>query len=82
MSQSPLRTVSMQGTQLSSSQRRQLAFQHQIHQSFMSPVLSNQVKETLKAVEALKEEGAKPERIWLLERQETGTPCIAEWLGF
>lgn len=82
MIQSPLKTVSMQGTQLSSGQRRQLAFQQQTHQSFMSSVLVNQVKETLKAVEVLKEQGAKPERVWFIERQETGTICVAEWMGF
>lgn len=82
MIQSPLKTVSMQGTQLSSGQRRQLAFQQQIHQSFMSSVLANQVKETLKAVETLKEQGAKPERVWFIERQEMGTICVAEWMGF
>lgn len=82
MIQSSLKTVSMQGTQLSLGQRRQLAFQQQTHQSFMSSVLANQVKDTLKAVEALKEQGAKPERVWFIERQETGTICVAEWMGF
>ncbi|WP_416199626.1 MAG: Transposase [Pseudomonas helleri] len=82
MSHSVLKTVSMQGTQLSPLQRRQLAFQKQVHQSFMSPVLANQVKQTLKAVETLKEQGAKPARVWFVECQEAGTISVAEWMGF
>lgn len=77
-----MRTVSFQGAQLTSGQRRRLAEQQQVRASFINPVLAQQVEQTLKAVEARKEQGVKPERIWTLERQETGTTCVAEWMGF
>lgn len=56
--------------------------QQQARSSFINPVLAQQVEQTIKAVEARKEQGAKPERIWFVERQETGTICVAEWMGF
>ncbi|WP_082224480.1 hypothetical protein [Pseudomonas trivialis] len=56
--------------------------QLQLRGSFINPVLAQQVEQTLKAVEARKEQGVKPERIWFVERQETGTTCVAEWMGF
>ncbi|MFL1553443.1 hypothetical protein ACI77I_30955 [Pseudomonas sp. D47] len=77
-----MRTVSFQGVQLTSGQRRRLAEQQQVRTSFINPVLAQQVEQTLKAVEARKEQGVKPERIWFVERQETGTICVAEWMGF
>lgn len=77
-----MRTVSFQGIQLTSGQRRRLAEQQQVRTSFINPVLAQQVEQTLKAVEARKEQGVKPERIWFVERQETGTTCVAEWMGF
>lgn len=77
-----MRTVSFQGIQLTSGQRRRLAEQQQVRTSFINPVLAQHVEQTLKAVEARKEQGVKPERIWFVERQETGTICIAEWMGF
>ena len=77
-----MRTVSFQGAQLTSGQRRRLAEQQQVRASFINPILAQQVEQTLKAVETRKEQGVKPERIWFLERQETGTLCIAEWMGF
>lgn len=77
-----MRTVDFQGTQLSSGQRRRLAEQQQVRSSFINPVLAQQVAQALKVVEARKEQGVKPERIWFVERQETGTLCIAEWMGF
>jgi hypothetical protein len=77
-----MRTVSFQGTQLTSGQRRRLAEQQQVRDSFIKPVLAQQVEQALKAVEARKEQGVKPERIWMLERQEAGTTSVAEWMGF
>lgn len=77
-----MRTVSLQGIQLTSGQRRRLAEQQQVRTSFINPVLAQQVEQTLKAVEVRKEQGVKPERIWFVERQETGTTCVAEWMGF
>lgn len=77
-----MRTVSFQGVQLTSGQQRRLSEQLQLRGSFINPVLAQQVEQTLKAVEARKEQGVKPERIWVVERQETGTTCVAEWMGF
>ncbi|WNF58468.1 hypothetical protein [Pseudomonas sp. SG20052] len=77
-----MRTVSFQGVQLTSGQKRRLAEQQQVRGSFINPVLAQQVEQTFKAVEARKEQGVKPERIWFVERQEVGTSCVAEWMGF
>ncbi|WP_065869876.1 hypothetical protein [Pseudomonas sp. 25 E 4] len=77
-----MRTVSFQGDQLTSGQRRSLELQQRLKPAFINPMLEQQVQETLKAVEARKEQGVKPERIWFPERQETGTTCVAEWMGF
>lgn len=76
-----MRTVDFQGTQLSSGQRRRLADQKKIIAS-MPNVIAQQVSETLQLLDKRKEQGIGAERIWLLDRQETGTACIAEWMGF
>ncbi|MCQ2990925.1 hypothetical protein NLO72_17045 [Pseudomonas tremae] len=76
-----MRTVSMQGLQLSPGQRRMLEQQRQVKQ-FMNPVLTQQVAETLAVIEVRKEQGTKPERIWFVDRQEKGTPSMAEWMGY
>jgi len=75
------RTVSFQGTQLTSGQRRRLQEQQQAR-PFVNPVLQQQVNETLAALEARQSEGIKPERQWFLERQERGTHCVADLFGF
>ncbi|WP_256657261.1 hypothetical protein [Pseudomonas sp. 2FE] len=77
-----LKTVSFQGAQLSAGQRRQLAFQQQTRAAFLNPILAETVEQTIAAVEARKEQGVKPERIWFVDRQETGTACVAEWMGY
>lgn len=77
-----MRTVSMQGLQLSASERRNLAFRQQVKQSFMNAVLAEQVEQTLKAVEVRKEQGIKPDRVWTKEYEVHGTLCIAEWMGY
>lgn len=77
-----MKTVSFQGVQLTSGQQRRLAEQQRVRGAFINPVLAQQVEQTFKAVEARKEQGVKPERIWLVERQEKGTTCVAEWMGF
>ncbi len=77
-----MRTVSFQGAQLTSGQKRRLAEQQRVQNSFINPVLAQQVEQTLRVVEARKEQGVKPERIWFVDRQEIGTICIAEWMGF
>ncbi|MCP1445492.1 hypothetical protein J3D54_004624 [Pseudomonas sp. GGS8] len=74
--------VSFQGAQLSPSQRRQLEFQRKAQTAFLRPVLAGQVSEAIKAVELRKEQGVKPEQVWFVERQEVGTSCLAEWMGF
>jgi len=76
------RTVSMQGTQLSANERARIAFQQQIRSSFMHPVLQQQVEQTLQILEVRKEQGAKPEKVWFDDFKSTGTPSIAEWMGF
>ncbi|MDY0833557.1 hypothetical protein [Pseudomonas sp. SED1] len=76
-----MRTVDFQGTQLSSGQRRRLADQKRLTAS-MPNVIAQQVAETLQSLEKRKEQGVKPERIWFVERQETGTTSIVEWMGF
>lgn len=77
-----MKTVSFQGTQLSAGQRRQLAFQQQTRTAFLNPILAETVDQALAAVELRKEQGVKPERIWSVDRQEKGTACIAEWMGY
>ncbi|MEF9673204.1 phage/plasmid replication protein [Pseudomonas sp. PCH446] len=76
-----MKTVSMQGLQLSANDRRNLAFRHQVKQSFMNSVLADQVADTLKAIEVRKEQGLKPERVWVFDYQERGTLCIANGWG-
>ncbi|RMQ32031.1 hypothetical protein ALP86_200047 [Pseudomonas amygdali pv. mori] len=76
-----MKTVSLQGIQLSPGQRRMLEQQRHVR-DFMNPVLTQQVAETLAVIEVRKEQGVKPEKIWFLDRQEKGTPSIAEWMGY
>lgn len=77
-----MKTVSFQGVQLTAGQRRQLAFQQQTRAAFLNPVLVESIDQALAAVEARKTSGAKPERFWFVDRQESGTACIAEWMGY
>jgi len=76
-----MRTVSFQGTQLTSGQRRRLHEQQQVR-AFVNPILQQQVNDTLAAIDSRKQLGTKPERQWFLDRQERGTPCVAEFFGF
>lgn len=76
-----MRTVSFQGTQLSPGQQRRLDQQRQV-QAFMNPVLAEQVAETIKVLDQLKEQGAKPDRQWFLVSDTRGTPSFAEWMGY
>lgn len=77
-----MRTVSFQGTQLSAGQRRQLAFQQQTRTAFLNPILAETVEKSLAETDRRKEQGVKPEPIWFVDRQEKGTACIAEWMGY
>jgi len=74
--------VSFQGAQLSQGQRRQLEFQRNSRAAFLNTVLADQVAETIKAVDERKEAGLKPEKVWFVDRQESGTCCVAEWMGY
>lgn len=76
------RTVSFQGTQLSASQRRTMAMQQQVRASFLNPTLQTMVDETFAALDQRKEQGVKPERQWFVDREERGTSCVAEWMGY
>jgi len=76
-----MRTVSMQGLQLSPGQRRQIEQRQQVR-AFMNPVLAQSVDDTIKAIELRKEQGIKPERIWFKEREDQGTYSFAEWMGY
>lgn len=75
------RYFNSQGSSLSTSARLRLQQQQHVR-SFMHPVLLDQVAETLKDMEVRKEQGTKPERIWFPDRKETGTPSVAEWMGY
>lgn len=76
-----MRTVSFQGIQLTSGQRRRIQEQQQAR-PFVNPVLQQQVNETLAALEARQSQGIKPERQWTLLEQQSGTPCFADVFGF
>jgi hypothetical protein len=76
-----MRTVSFQGTQLTAGQRRTIQ-QQQAARAFVNPILQQQVNDTLAAIDRRKELGTKPERQCFLDRQERGTPCVAELFGF
>lgn len=74
--------VSFQGGQLSAGQRRQLEFQRSAQAAFLNSVLAETVAKTIEVLDKREEQGLKPERVWFPERQETGTLCIAEWMGY
>ncbi|WP_235813913.1 hypothetical protein [Pseudomonas ficuserectae] len=75
--------TSLQGIQLSPAQRRMLEQQRHVRE-FMNPVLTHQVSETLAVIEARKEQGVKPEKIWFHDRESSwqGTISVAEWMGY
>lgn len=77
-----MKTVKFDATVLTVGQRRRLAEQQQVRSCFINPILAHQVEQTLKAVDELKEQGTKPERIWFVECQGVGTISVAEWMGF
>lgn len=77
-----MRTVSFQGTQISASQRRTLAMQQQVRAAFLNVHLQASVDQTIAVLDQRKEQGIKPERVWSVDRQESGTLCIAEWMGY
>lgn len=76
-----MKTVSMQGIQLTTAERRRLQQQQQIR-SLMVPLLAQQVSEALLVMEIRKEQGVKPDKQWFKETEQHGTISIAEWMGF
>jgi len=74
--------VSFQGTRLTAGQRRTLENQERCKAAFLNPVLQMSVEETLKKVDQLKEQGAKPEKLWTVDYQSQGTVSVAEWMGY
>lgn len=73
--------VSFQGVQLTAGQKQRLEQQQHI-KNFMSSPLQNQVNETLQALEQRKEQGLKAEPAWTHCYTITGTPSIAEYMGY
>ena len=76
-----MRTVSFQGTQLTSGQKLRLQQQQHV-KTFMNPVLSEQVATTLAVIELRKEQGVKPEQIWFFDYERHGTVSMAEYMGY
>lgn len=77
-----MQIVSFQGTRLTAGQRRTLENQERCKAAFLNPVLQMSVVETLKKVDQLKEQGAKPEKLWTVDYQSQGTVSVAEWMGY
>lgn len=76
-----MKTVSLQGLQLSSSQRRTMDQQNHVR-SLMVPVLDDQVSQIIAALDIRKEQGMKPEKQWITISDTRGTVSIAEWMGY
>ncbi|TBU73713.1 hypothetical protein [Phytopseudomonas daroniae] len=77
-----MRTVSFQGIQLTAGQRRQHAFQQQAKASFLSASLQQILDDSAAELAKRKEQGAKPERIWFVDRIEKGTPWLGDVFGY
>lgn len=75
------RIVSEQGASITNGQRARMAQQQQVR-AFMSPVLADQVAQTLAVLASPKLVPFKPDKTWFLERSEAGTCSVAEWMGF
>lgn len=76
-----MKTFNFVGSHLSPRQRQMLEQQQRV-KAFMSPVLNDQVMQTIQVLDARKEQGTKPEKQWFLVSEEHGTTSIAEWLGY
>lgn len=76
-----MKTVSLQGLQLSSSQRRAMDQQNHVR-SLMTSVLADQVAQTIAVLEVRKEQGIQPEKQWVTVSDTRGTVSIAEWMGY
>ena len=75
-----MRTVSFQGTHLTSSQRRRIAEQQQVRQAFLNPHLAQIVDDVLSRP-ASPERYKKPKE-WFLESTARGTPFVGDCFGF
>lgn len=76
-----MKTVSFQGTSLSAAQRHKLELERRVKAASVTP-LQQQVNEVLQVLEIRKEQGTKPEKVWLLSYEEKGTPCFADLFGY
>lgn len=76
-----MKTISMQGLQLTASDRRRIDQQRAV-QASMQSILRDQINQTLAEVQRRKEQGIKPETVWFKDSESFGTPSIAEWMGF
>jgi hypothetical protein len=79
-----MRTVSFQGTQLTSGQRRQLAFQQQARAAFLNPVLEQQVEQGMAALERHLASGKPYEdpNKYHVESTDKGTPWVGDCFVF
>lgn len=74
-----MKQVSFQGPRLTASDRAQLARRAELSRSlFLNSTLSNQVNQTIAALQLRKEQGAKPEKIWFVVQQQKGTPFLGD----
>lgn len=76
-----MKTVSLQGLQISSGQRKSMEQQSHVR-SLMNSVLSDQVAQTIAVLEVRKEQGIQPEKQWVTVSDTRGTVSIAEWMGY
>lgn len=78
-----MRTFSFQGAHLTASDRHRIAQREQIARSLLlNRVLARHVEQTLAALEERKSQGLKPEKIWFLVCDESGTPFVGDAFGF
>lgn len=77
-----MRTVSFQGATLSASERRSLELRQRAMAAVSQTVLQQQVAATLQALEQHKEQGGKPERVWITVTNEKGTPFLGDVFGW
>jgi hypothetical protein len=78
-----MRTISLQGTSLSRSQRERLQQQQGIKSSFLNPVLAQSVQATLDTLERTRDQPfVDIYKFNIVEHKSVGTVSIAEWMGY
>lgn len=84
-----MRTVSFQGTQISDSQRRQMAFQQQVRGSFLNAHLRETTDKALAEAAAIRDAEDKKFRFDRYETdrlnaqlKELSAPCYCELFGY